>query len=91
MQTHLHLTWIYEEQIPEPQGVSNDTALVAPPVAELEALYELAMKGNFKGIIRQAALIEEMDPRYLSFAQKIHQLAKNFQDRDILALIQSYQ
>ena len=91
LQTHLHLTWIYEEQIPEPQGVSNDTALVAPPVAELEALYELAMKGNFKGIIRQAALIEEMDPRYLSFAQKIHQLAKNFQDRDILALIQSYQ
>lgn len=91
LQKHLQLEWIYEEQLLSPQAVIDDTALVAPPMSELEALYELAMKGNFKGIIRQAALLEQLDSRYGSFAKKIHQLAKNFQDREIVALIQSYQ
>ncbi len=90
LQKHLHLEWLYEEQQPISQSVTDDAELIAPPLAELEMLQELAMKGNFKGIIRQVALLEQTDPKYSPFAKRLHQLAKGFQDQEILALIQSY-
>lgn len=90
LQTHLQLEWIYEEQkSPMIPGMDN-SELVIPPIATLEILYELAMKGHFKGITKQATLLEQMDQKYSPFAKKLHQLAKGFQDREILALIQSY-
>lgn len=90
LKKHLQLEWIYEEQ-----AFTNDTAVettdfIMPSETELEILYELAMKGNFKGIMKQVALLEKTDRKYGSFAKKIHQLAKGFQDQAILALIQAY-
>ncbi|OUL36340.1 hybrid sensor histidine kinase/response regulator [Nostoc sp. T09] len=90
LRKYLHLEWVYEEEKTVTQPARDNTKLVAPPQAEIKTLYELAMKGNFKGIIKQAALIAEMDEKYIPVAQKLHQLAKNFQDQDILALIKSY-
>ena len=90
LRKHLNLEWLYEEQKDLNQPEQDNTQLVAPSTAELATLYELVMKGNFKGIIRQAALIAEMDEKYIPFANKLHQLAKGFQDQDILALIQSH-
>jgi PAS domain S-box-containing protein len=90
LQKHLRLEWIYEEQ---PSSIKPDidhAELIAPPPADLETLYALAMKGNFKGIIKQSALLEQTNQKYSPFAKKIHQLAKGFQDQEILALIQSY-
>jgi PAS domain S-box-containing protein len=91
LQKHLHLEWIYEEKQSSLQPVIDLADIIAPPPSGLEALYELAMKGNFKGIIREAALLEQMNPQYSPFAKKMHQLAKGFQDKEILALIQSFQ
>jgi len=90
LQQHLHLEWLYEAQQPAIKAVVDYTELIAPPPAELETLYELAMKGNFKGILKQVALLEQIDEKYSPFAQQLHQLAKGFQDQEILALIQSY-
>jgi PAS domain S-box-containing protein len=90
LQTHLHLEWIYEEQQPTTKPVVDYAKLIAPPPAELETLYELAMKGNFKGIKKQATLLEQTDQKYSPFAQQLHHLAKGFQDQEILALIQCY-
>ncbi|OUL19060.1 hypothetical protein BV378_33975 [Nostoc sp. RF31YmG] len=90
LRKYLHLEWVYEEKKVLSLSEPENSELVAPPPAEMETLYELVMKGNFKGIIKQAALIAEMDERYIQFAQKLHQLAKGFQDQDILALIQHY-
>ncbi|KAF3883723.1 MULTISPECIES: PAS domain-containing hybrid sensor histidine kinase/response regulator [Nostocales] len=90
LKQHLHLEWIYEE----PETASNQEqdrgSLVAPPTAQMEILYELVMKGNFKGIIKQAALLEQMDEKYIPFAKRLHQLAKEFKDQEILELIQLY-
>ncbi|QSJ20716.1 PAS domain S-box protein [Nostoc sp. UHCC 0702] len=85
----LHLEWLYEEQKTLNQPERDNATLVAPPTAEIEILYELVMKGNFKGIIKQAALLEQLDEKYIPLAKKLHQLAKGFQDQEILALIQS--
>lgn len=90
LQKHLQLEWLYEAEPSEPESVAEPAKLVAPPVAELDILHELAMKGNFKGITKQAARLEQMDATYSPFAAKLHQLAKSFQDQEILALIQSH-
>ncbi|HEY9296137.1 MAG TPA: ATP-binding protein, partial [Phormidium sp.] len=90
LQKHLRLEWIYEEQKSSSQSMAEDCELIAPPDAELEILHELAMKGNFKGLAKQAILLEQLDQKYIAFARKIHQLAKAFQDQEILALIQSH-
>ncbi|MBD2022877.1 response regulator, partial [Leptolyngbya sp. FACHB-711] len=90
LQKHLQLEWLYEEQQSSISPVMDKAELIAPPASELETLYELAMKGSFKGILKQAALLEQMDQKYSPFAKKLHQLAKGFQDQEILALIQSY-
>ncbi|MDZ8050198.1 MAG: PAS domain S-box protein [Aulosira sp. ZfuVER01] len=87
---YLDLDWIYEQKKPDNQLNMENAELVLPPQAEIEILYELVMKGNFKGIIKQAALITEMDRKYVPFAKHLHQLAKAFQDQEILALLQSH-
>ncbi|WP_427159146.1 PAS domain-containing protein [Aliinostoc sp. HNIBRCY26] len=86
---YLNLEWLYEQ----PEIVNQSTEnleIIAPPPAEIATIYELVMKGNFKGIIKQAVLLEETDKKYIPFAKKLQQLAKNFQDQEILSLIQSY-
>ncbi|MGI0483953.1 PAS domain S-box protein [Pantanalinema rosaneae CENA516] len=90
LQKQLKLEWIYEAQAPSVALESNVNELIAPPAAALETLYELAMKGNFKGIIKQAAYLETLDIKYRPFAQALNQLAREFQDDKILVLIQSY-
>ncbi|MBE9224595.1 PAS domain S-box protein [Phormidium sp. LEGE 05292] len=90
LQKYLQLQWIYEEKIALPATTLEHQELISPPAEELAILYELAMKGNFKRIIKQAHLLEEIDRKYTLFAKKLCQLAKGFQDREILALIQSF-
>ncbi|MEG3984003.1 PAS domain S-box protein [Microcoleus sp. T3B2] len=90
LQQYLDLEWVYEAN-EEPLGISSDTdELIAPPATEMEMLYELAMKGNFLEIVKQAVLLEETDPQYIPFAKRLHQMAKDFQDEEILTFIQSY-
>ncbi|MBE9007817.1 PAS domain S-box protein [Fortiea sp. LEGE XX443] len=90
LRKYLNLEWLYEEQTTEKQLDKDYPELILPPSTELETLYELVMKGNFKGIIKQAALISQMDQKYLPFAKQLHQLAQGFQDQEILALIHPY-
>ncbi|MEG4224973.1 PAS domain S-box protein [Microcoleus sp. N9_B2] len=90
LQQYLDLEWVYEAN-EEPLARSSDTnELIAPPATEMEILYELAMKGNFLEIVKQAALLEEIDPKYIPFAKILYQMAKDFQDEEILTFIESY-
>jgi PAS domain S-box-containing protein len=90
LQQYLDLEWVYEAN-EDPQASSSDTnELIAPPTKEMERLYELAMEGNFLEIVKQAVLLEEIDPKYIPFAKILHQMAKDFQDEEILTFIQSY-
>ncbi len=91
VQQHLHLEWVYEEFESVSLLESETVEIVAPPSEVLEVFYNLAMKGNFKGILRQAKLLEEQNPQYASFAQQLSQMAKEFADEKIITLVQSYQ
>ncbi len=90
LQKYLDLEWVYEAN-EAPLAIASDTdELISPPATEMEILYELAMKGNFREIVKQAVLLEEIDPKYIPFAKRLHQMAKDFQDEEILIFIQSY-
>ena len=90
LQQYLELDWVYEAN-EAPLAIGSDTnQLISPPATSMEILYELAMKGNFREIVKQAVLLEEIDPKYIPFAKRLHQMAKDFQDEEILRFIQSY-
>lgn len=93
LQKHLQLTWIYEEEDmddTELQDIDAEKPLVAPPTAELEALYELAMLGSMRDIRDRALQLEELDDKYIPFAHQLQSLAKGFEDEKIVALIEQY-
>jgi len=90
LQEYLELEWVYEAN-EAPLAIGSDTnELISPPATSMEILYELAMKGNFREIVQQAVLLEQIDPKYIPFAKRLHQMAKDFQDEEILRFIQSY-
>jgi PAS domain S-box-containing protein len=90
LQQYLELDWVYEAN-EAPLAIGSDTnQLISPPATSMEILYELAMKGNFREIVQQAVLLEQIDPKYIPFAKRLHQMAKDFQDEEILRFIQSY-
>ena len=95
LQEYLQLDWIYEEVEFSSQDLAKaETAttqeLVAPPPEEIEILYELAMLGSMKKIRERAMYLQEMDAKYLAFAQKLQDLAQGFQEKAIVNLIEQY-
>ncbi|MDY7024154.1 MAG: hypothetical protein SWJ54_22865, partial [Cyanobacteriota bacterium] len=65
-------------------------ALEIPPSEEMEALYELAMLGSMRKIREKANFLEELDPKYTPFAQKLKTLAQEFRDEEIITWIEQY-
>jgi signal transduction histidine kinase/DNA-binding NarL/FixJ family response regulator len=91
---YLHLTWVYESKTPsevENHARADDKQpLVAPPKEDLEILYELAMMGRMRGIREKAQALEELNEKYRPFAQKLVELAKGFEDKQIVTLVEQY-
>ncbi len=73
----------------EPLG-STQTPLVAPPLEEITALYELAMMGDIRGIQEQAKLIEQLGEQFVPFAKQLRQWANGFQEKQILEFVRKY-
>lgn len=95
MKEFLELEWIYEEIKAKPEDLvasqgSSSPDLIAPPTKEIEVPYELAMLGSMKKIRERAFYLEELDPQYLPFPNKLKDLAQGFQEKAILNLIEQY-
>ncbi len=92
LQKHLNLEWVYQETINSASGeateITENTEIIPPPLEELQSLYSLAMKGHLKGIIKEVKLIQQREPKFVVFAQKVEELARNFEDKELLDLIQ---
>ncbi|NEO48448.1 MAG: hypothetical protein F6K55_31805, partial [Moorea sp. SIO4A3] len=103
LEQHLALEWIYEDtaahsksQIQPVANASKEESLeevlnesfIIPPNSEMEVLYELAMLGSMIKICERAVYLEELDDKYLPFANKLKELAQYFQEAEILALVE---
>ena len=94
----LGLEWVYctisedeqtEEKAIKPKSLDG-ALLLAPPAEELEALYELAILGRVSDIRKWAAHIKQLNQNYAAFANKVYQLARGFEDHQIVALAKAY-
>lgn len=91
IEEYLNLEWIYVDQnnyhLNENREEPNSKPL---PASEIEALFDLAMRGDMRGIIDRAKQIEKMGTQYGSFARKLSNLAERFEEKKILALVKAY-
>jgi PAS domain S-box-containing protein len=87
----LKLSWTYklppaipsqEHEVPGP--------LLAPPAQEMEILHRLAREGNMRDIVQRAAHLAELDERYRPFAEQLRLLAKGYQSKAILSLVERH-
>jgi signal transduction histidine kinase/DNA-binding response OmpR family regulator len=73
---HLKLEWNYGATAPVVTTPDPSTEMIFPTLEVLNQLYELAEDGDADSII---SAVRELEPSFSSFAQKVTQLAENFQ------------
>jgi PAS domain S-box-containing protein len=84
----LHLEWTYgvaKTALPPADG-----PVVAPPAAEMDALHQLARSGNMQEIMAQAERLAGLDERYRPFANRLSALARAYQSKAVLRLVEEY-
>ncbi|OGB52719.1 MAG: hybrid sensor histidine kinase/response regulator [Burkholderiales bacterium RIFOXYC12_FULL_60_6] len=88
----LDLTLNYDTLLDDTHAdVTARTAeLFAPPEEEIDVLYQLARGGNMRDIRKRADHIEAMDIRYRAFADQLRHLAKTYQSKAILEMVNKY-
>jgi len=87
---NLKLEWVFATNHPDHTPASKPQPLIGPPPEIADELYELAMQGNVGSIIEQAIQLKKIDEKYIPFADKLQQLANEFQVRKLRDLIKSY-
>ncbi|WP_317204189.1 ATP-binding protein [Janthinobacterium sp.] len=85
----LGLTLLYEEGAAALPALAGG-ALQAPPESEIEVLCQLAREGNMRDIRRRADHIEALDVKYKGFADRLRQLAKTYQSKAILDMVNAH-
>jgi len=86
LQRYLGLTWRYAAPAIAP--VPSDAPLVFPPASELERLHQAARIGDVEMVAAEAERLEQLDKVDRPFGDRLRQLAGEFDDRRILALIE---
>jgi CheY-like chemotaxis protein len=87
----LKLQWTCE--LRESGAAAGDHApgqLVSPPAHELAALHRLALLGNMRDIAQHAAHLSRLEGGYGAFADELKVLAKGYQSKAILRLVEQH-
>lgn len=101
LQEHLKLEWIYDnESKPETPFEEIDTQETSrsssssashnvsiPPTEEIAIFWDLAMRGDLRGIAKRATQLEKSNQQWSPFATHLRQLAKEFKGRQILEFL----
>ena len=89
LQKYLQLEWIYAARKSEASKLAT-LEVIPPPVAELEKLYDLVLRGHLKGIAKQLQNIEQIDDKYLPFTSEVKQLVRGFKLKKIKEFVGRY-
>ena len=90
LKKHLELEWVYEEEKSQTADKVIEETLIPPPPEEIAALLDLAMMGDMRGIRNRATHFEQLNEQYRSFANKLRELARGFEEKALLAFVKSY-
>lgn len=85
----LGLEWVYATA-PETQPELSVVEAGVPAVEELRALYELASLGDLQGVWKRAETLGKNEPRYAEFCARVVQLARRFDEKGLLALLEQH-
>jgi CheY-like chemotaxis protein len=86
LQKLLKLEWVCEQpENPEPVAQTEGQEIVTPPAGELEILQRAARIGDFDVVAQEARRIQGLAAEYVPFAQRVLELAQEF---DEVALVQ---
>lgn len=77
LQLRLKLEWIYAEEA-ECDASSEKSLLALPPKEDIEAVYNLARRGDIFHIMEYVKKFESPYSQFKAFGNKIYQLAKEF-------------
>ncbi len=94
LEKHLKLKWVYESR--EESATSPEKSprvpsqFLAPPPEELTEIYRAAKIGDIDKIESEAMRIKQLDEKYLCFSDRLLELAGEFEDGQILSLIEPY-
>ncbi|MGB0388375.1 MAG: ATP-binding protein [Ardenticatenaceae bacterium] len=93
LEKHLQLTWLYKKQNSPDQSHHNHNGsnipLVPPAQKELKKIYDFAQVWDLAEIEEWANHLQQ-DPTLAPFAQRLQQLASDFQGEEIMTLVESY-
>jgi len=87
----LGLAW--ESEAPPTEDVMPrhmEGPMVPPPQEEMDVLYDMAQVGNMRDIRRHAEHIASLGDQYRPFAEKLTALAKSYQSKAILDLVEQH-
>ena len=93
LEHHLQLEWIYQSDaaaIAMPTAAVSHTDIIIPSSAELANLYKAAQAGYVIDIQTEAKQLKVLSVKYTAFADKILQLAEEFEDEAIANLIRPH-
>lgn len=91
IEEYLNLEWIYEEAKNDDFAEGRAELVSKPaPASEIEALFDLAMRGDMRGILNRAGHIDKMGKEYGPFARKLRNLAERFEEKKILTLVKAH-
>ncbi len=77
---HLHLEWIYEENMPQQENVSMAYAgFVPPPADTVAALKKMADVGDIGALRDKSDEMMAVDERFRPFARELRRLTKSFE------------
>ncbi|NPT53764.1 ATP-binding protein [Paraburkholderia elongata] len=88
--TLLGLTWIYASPPPSARPNAPEISLAAVPQQHMEELHHLARLGDMQEIIAWAERMAARDSRYHSFTAQLCALARDYQSKAILQLVERY-
>ncbi|OQW95536.1 MAG: hypothetical protein BWK79_02190 [Beggiatoa sp. IS2] len=97
LRDQLGLAWIYESaavSCESPVSIEDDSlntqVMIGPSKKQAAFLFDLAMQGDITGIIKETNKLEQTDKQLAKFANKIRELAKDFQEQRICELVEEY-
>ena len=94
MKSHLKLEWRYQTQqngAKANESITKDDApLVLPPSENIAQLYDLALKGDIKGIKDHITQLEQSDGSYQPFAAKLRQLVSRYRLKQIREVLKPH-
>ena len=100
LQKHLNLEWIYEEQaesneqayasVEKTTEVAPEIEIIPPSAEDVALLHDLSRKGLINDLLKEIERIEELDPKFMPFGQKLEELAKGFKLRQLKSFIEQY-